>query len=149
MDFKTVPMTAAHIDEAVKAEEICFSVPLTKEGFERELSNENSHYLVAAGETVLGYIGVHEIAGEAYIHNIAVLPEYRRAGIGRALLESACDGARERGCEFITLEVRQSNAPAIALYEKCGFVKAGVRKNFYSKPAEDGVIYTRYFRGEV
>ena len=149
MNYKIVPMTEAHIDEAVKAEEICFSVPLTKEGFERELKNENSHYLVAAGEKVLGYIGVHEIAGEAYIHNIAVLPEYRRAGIGRAMLESACDGARERGCEFITLEVRQSNAPAIALYEKCGFAKAGVRKNFYSKPAEDGVIYTKYFRGEV
>jgi ribosomal-protein-alanine N-acetyltransferase len=83
--------------------------------------------------------------GECYILNIAVLPEHRRTGVAQILLGSAISGAKERGCEFITLEVRVSNTPAISLYEKNGFAVAGRRKSFYKHPDEDGIIMTRYF----
>ena len=56
------------------------------------------------------------------------------------------DGAKKRDCEFITLEVRESNSSAISLYEGAGFVKAGIRKNFYSNPPENAVLYTLLFK---
>jgi len=145
MDFEIVNLNKSHIDGIVKLEQTCFSSPWTREGIEEELSNPQAHFLAAESGEVLGYIGVQEIAGEAYITNIAVLPQYRRNGIAEALLNAAAGGAKERGCAFITLEVRVSNLPAIALYEKCGFEPAGRRKNFYANPAEDALIYTKFF----
>ena len=75
---------------------------------------------------MLGYIGVQEICGEAYITNVAVTSAARRCGVGRALLRAACGGAELRNCEFITLEVRVGNSPARALYESEGFTPVGV-----------------------
>ena len=88
---------------------------------------------------------MQEICGEAYITNVAVTSAERRCGVGRALLRAACGGAELRNCEFITLEVRVGNSPARDLYESEGFKPVGVRKNFYTRPQEDGVIYTKYF----
>jgi GNAT superfamily N-acetyltransferase len=68
-----------------------------------------------------GYIGVQEICGEAYITNVAVFANHRKNGVGRLLLKTAQNGARARKCEFITLEVRVSNVPAISLYESEGY----------------------------
>ena len=145
MNFEIVKMTAEHIPEIARLETECFSQPWSEKSLAEEIKNENSRFLVAVCEKVLGYIGVQEICGEAYITNIAVFGEYRKEGIGRTLLKAACGGAKERGCEFITLEVRESNSAAIALYESEGFEKAGIRKNFYSAPTENGIIYTKYF----
>lgn len=145
MNFEIVEMKAEHIYEVARLEIVCFSEPWSEKSLAEELKNENSHFLVAVSDKILGYIGVQEICGEAYITNVAVFGEYRNAGIGRALLKAACKGAKERNCEFITLEVRESNLAAIALYESEGFEKAGLRKNFYSNPTENGVIYTKYF----
>ena len=146
MIYTIVPMAPCHIDGVVKIENECFSSPWTKEGIEEELHNENSHFLVSLiGEEVAGYIGVQEICGESYITNIGVLPEYRRKGIAKSLLLSAITGSRERKCEFITLEVRESNFAAISLYESLNFERKGKRKNFYTNPAEDGIIYTLEF----
>ena len=145
MNFEIVGMKKEHVVEAARLEIVCFSSPWSENALAEELKNENSHFLAAVTDRVLGYIGVQEICGEAYITNVAVFDEYRKEGIGRALLNEACNGAKERGCEFITLEVRESNSAAISLYESEGFEKAGVRKNFYSSPTENGVIYTKYF----
>lgn len=145
MEFTLKKMSAEHVPQIAELEKECFSEPWSENALAEELTNENSHFLVAFTDRVAGYIGVQEICGEAYITNVAVFGEFRKLGIGRALLESACDGAKSRGCEFITLEVRESNLPAITLYESEGFEKAGVRKNFYSAPTENGVIYTKYF----
>ncbi len=145
MNFEIVEMKAEHIPDIARLEIVCFSSPWSEKSLSEELENENSHFLVAVSDKVLGYIGVQEICGEAYITNIAVFREYRACGIGRALLKSACSGAKERNCEFITLEVRESNVAAISLYESEGFEKAGIRKNFYSDPTENGIIYTKYF----
>lgn len=145
MNFEIVKMSAEHIPEIARLEAECFSQPWSENALSEELKNENSHFLAAVSDGVLGYIGVQEICGEAYITNVAVFGEYRKEGIGRKLLNEACNSAKERGCEFITLEVRESNSAAISLYESEGFEKAGVRKNFYSSPTENGVIYTKYF----
>ena len=145
MNFEIVKMRAEHIPEIARLEAECFSQPWSENALSEELKNENSHFLAAVSDRVLGYIGVQEICGEAYITNVAVFGEYRKEGIGRKLLNEACSGAKERGCEFITLEVRESNSAAISLYESEGFEKAGVRKNFYSSPPENGIIYTKNF----
>lgn len=150
MNFGIEKMNAEHISQIAQLEKECFSQPWSENALSEELSNENSHFLVAVSDCVMGYIGVQEICGEAYITNVAVFEEYRKSGVGRALLKAACDAAISRNCEFITLEVRESNATAISLYESAGFEKAGIRKNFYSSPIENGVIYTKYFsKGEM
>lgn len=145
MNYTIAEMKTEHIPEIARLEIVCFSSPWSESSLAEELKNENSHFLVAVSDKVLGYIGVQEICGEAYITNVAVFGEYRKCGVGRALLIKACEGAKNRGCEFITLEVRESNTPAISLYESEGFEKVGTRKNFYSAPTENGLIYTKYF----
>lgn len=145
MNYTIAEMKTEHIPEIARLEILCFSSPWSESSLAEELKNENSHFLVAVSDKIFGYIGVQEICGEAYITNIAVFGEYRKCGVGRALLDKACEGAKSRGCEFITLEVRESNTPAISLYESEGFEKVGIRKNFYSAPTENGLIYTKYF----
>ena len=81
---------------------------------------------------------------EGYITNVAVFPSCRRQGVAEALLHELLHRADEKKLAFVTLEVRASNAPAIALYEKNGFQPVGVRKNYYSAPTEDGVLMTNY-----
>lgn len=142
-----VPMSEEHIKEIAELEKISFSVPWSENGLRAELSNENAHFLTAVSDgKVLGYIGIHEICGEAYITNVAVFPEYRRLGIGETLIDSATIGAKLRNCEFISLEVRISNTPAIELYKKEGYNIVGQRKNFYSNPTEDAYIMTRVLK---
>ncbi len=142
-----VPMNDSHIRQIAELEKVSFSVPWSEDGLRSELANDTAHFLAALSENkVLGYIGVHEICGEAYITNVAVLPEYRRLGIGETLIDAATRGAQMRNCEFISLEVRISNVPAIELYKKEGYNIVGQRKNFYSNPTEDAYIMTRYLK---
>lgn len=138
-----LPMSSQHTEAIAQIEKQCFSAPWSQKAIEEELENSNAHFLsVVSNGRVLGYIGVHEVCGEAYIDNIAVDPQFRRLGIGEKLIKTAQQNAFERGCEFISLEVRKSNEAAIALYEKLGYQKAGERKNFYTAPTEDAVIMT-------
>lgn len=140
------PMTTEHIPQIALLEKECFSSPWSENALLEELDNPNSFFLAATENAELcGYIGVQEICGEAYITNIAVFEKHRGRGIGRALLRKACEDAKIRNCEFITLEVRKSNEKAISLYLSEGFEQAGIRKNFYSDPTEDGMIYTKFF----
>lgn len=141
-----IEMSEEHISQIAQLEKECFSVPWSEKSLSEELENPGSHFICAVEDgKLLGYIGVQEICGEAYITNIAVFSGFRGRGVGRALLCNACDGAKKRNCEFITLEVRKSNEAAISLYVSEGFEQAGIRKNFYSDPVEDGMIYTKYF----
>ena len=137
------PMEVSDIDGIAEIEKECFSAPWSRNGISEELDNENAHFLAAVCDNrVLGYIGVHEVCGEAYIDNIAVRSEYRQLGLGEKLLIAAQEGAFSRKCEFISLEVRKSNSAALSLYEKLGYEKVGERKNFYTDPQEDAVIMT-------
>lgn len=148
MTYKLVPMDRSHLGQIAQLERECFSSPWSEEMLAQELYNDNASYVVAQGEdgTVLGYAGLQVVLDEGYIDNVAVRPDCRRQGIASALL-----GAFERFAQahlaFLTLEVRASNTPAIALYEAHGFVREGVRKNYYTNPREDAVIMTRRFEG--
>ena len=92
------------------------------------------------GEELLGYVGVKCVLDEAYISNVAVKKEMKRQGIGDILISSLKEELKDFA--FISLEVRKSNAPAIALYEKHGFKIISELKNYYSAPKEDALIMT-------
>lgn len=144
LSAEIVPMKSEFVPQIAEIEKLCFSTPWTESAIAEELHNDVAHFIAAVCDgKVLGYIGVHEVCGEAYIDNIAVHPDYRRLGLGEKILREAERGAVERNCEFISLEVRKSNNLAIALYEKQGYNIAGERKNFYSSPVENGLIMTK------
>jgi ribosomal-protein-alanine N-acetyltransferase len=138
-----VPMRACDTSGVAQIERKCFSRPWSEQALREELVNPNARFFVALvnGQAV-GYGGMHCVCGECYIDNIAVLPQFRRLGIGEKLLNRLCRQAVWENSIFLTLEVRASNQAAIELYEKYGFTQRGVRKNFYSDPVEDGLIYT-------
>ena len=126
--------------EIVKIEETCFSVPWSESSVRESLQNENSYfYLALCNDVAIGYMGLQIFSGEGYVTNVAVMPEYRRQGIARALLETAM----KNEMDFISLEVRESNAPAIALYASLGFETVGIRPKFYREPTENALIMTR------
>ncbi|MEE1502972.1 MAG: ribosomal protein S18-alanine N-acetyltransferase [Acutalibacteraceae bacterium] len=145
MDLEIKKMTASHIEEIAKLEKECFSSPWSEDGLKSELDNNFARFFVAfSGETIAGYIGSHNVLGEVYITNVAVFPEFRRNGVGKALVELLANEMKAENADFVTLEVRKSNQNAISLYEKCGFQKVGERRNFYEKPIEDAILMT-YF----
>ena len=132
-----LPMTEAYAPGAARLDQITFpGEAWSEEAFLREARTPTSFYVVAVlGEEVVGFAG--------YITNIAVAESCRRQGLGRAMLSALIDHCRESGASFLTLEVRQSNAPAIALYESMGFLPEGRRKNFYRQPTEDAILMTK------
>ena len=139
-------MTAACIDAVAAIEAECFSHPWSKKSLEESLEKENSLFLVAVeDEKVIGYVGMEVIVDEGYIFNVAVSADYRRRGVGYALVRELVTYSMKNSLCFITLEVRESNSSAISLYSKFGFIKAGERKNYYSDPTENAVIMTKYF----
>lgn len=131
---------APHIAELEKE---CFSDPWSQNAI-REAAEYGTVFLVAEHKNeILGYLGMKPVLDEGYISNVAVTSSARGKGIGSALLEKLTSYAKENGIKTISLEVRPSNAPAIALYEKFGYKQVGRRKNFYSHPTEDGLILTK------
>lgn len=139
--------TERHIADIALIEQVSFSVPWSENALREELLNPNAHFFsaVCGGKTV-GYVGSYSVLGEFYITNIAVLPEYRKKGIGERLLCALIDLCRSENALFLTLEVRKSNSAAVCLYEKLGFISVGERKNFYEMPTEDALLYTLNFR---
>lgn len=139
-------MTSAHIDGVCKIEEACFAHPWSRQSVESELANENSVFIVAVeGEKVIGYIGMSVVIDEGYIFNVAVNADFRRKGVGTALINELVTYGKKNNLCFITLEVRESNQAAISLYSDFGFIRVGERKNYYSDPAENAILMTKYF----
>ena len=145
MKLEIKKMTESHIEEIARLEKECFSSPWSENGLKTELDNKFARFYVAlSGEKIAGYIGSHNVLGEVYITNVAVFPEFRRNGVGKALVDFLVDEMKAENADFVTLEVRKSNMNAISLYEKCGFERVGERKGFYEKPVEDASLMT-YF----
>ena len=146
MSVQIVPMNADHMEELEKLEKICFSRPWSRKMLAEELENQCAAFLVAQDSItgqVMGYAGLLVMADEGYITNVAVFPEYRRQGVAAKLISVFENFARGNKLAFLTLEVRPSNAAAIALYEGFGFREAGRRKNYYDLPKEDALILTK------
>ena len=135
----------ADVGSIAEIETLCFAHPWSEEDLLGGFQNF-THYFVAEAEgELLGYCGMQVIAGEGYITNVAVRPEYRRQGIAGELLRVFRRFAEGNHMAFLTLEVRDSNASARALYTKHGFKEVGVRKNYYDHPKEDAIIMTLEF----
>ena len=134
-------MKQEHIGQIAALEAACFSAPWSEKSVESELTNPLSLWLVAVdGDVVAGYVGSQTVMGEADMMNLAVGQAYRRQGIGRRLVEELVRHLRSAGTHSLTLEVRASNDPAIALYNNMGFLQVGKRPNYYSSPKEDALI---------
>lgn len=134
-------MTKDQIFQIGSLEKACFSDPWSERSIASELDNPLSLWLVALDEgRVAGYIGSQTVLGESDMMNLAVSPEYRRQGIGRALVNALTDRLRQLGSHSVSLEVRASNLPACQLYESLGFTQVGLRKGYYEKPREDARI---------
>lgn len=134
------PMNHADLDAVLAIERASFPAPWHREHFEHEISAAYSFPFVAEqDDIIMGYVCVMSLFEEAQILDIAVAPELRGRGVARRLLEYAILVAREKGAEVLALEVRASNGAAITLYERCGFVRTGVRVKYY-EGRDDAVL---------
>lgn len=141
MAFEILPMTAEDISQVAALEQACFSDPWPQSVLAQELENGLSLWLAAKqGGEVLGYVGSQSVLDEADMMNLAVQETARRQGIAKALVCALCRKLSEKGVQSLTLEVRDSNEPAIRLYEALGFTQVGKRPNYYFHPKEDARI---------
>ena len=108
--------------------------------------DQRVHFVAEVDGRIIGHGGIALLAGDAHITSIAVDPTKQRRGYGQAVLTRLIDAACENECDGITLEVRASNAAAIALYEAAGFTSAGVRRGYYQNNGEDAVIMWKDLR---
>ena len=140
MTIEIKKATVNDVAEILKIENVCFSTPWSERSIKESLENENSHFYLAYIENELaGYMGAQIFSGEGYVTNVATLPEFRRKGVAKALIERTL----ENEPDFLTLEVRESNTPAINLYKSLGFVEVGTRPKFYRSPEENAILMTR------
>ncbi len=127
-------------------EKQCFSEPWSASAVQDFLGyNFNSILCAVIDGKISGYVSFTFIPDEIEIQNVAVVPELRRKGIADAIMLALDGYAADRSAEKISLEVRVSNFAAISLYQKHGFLKTDVRKNFYRHPTEDACVMIKEF----
>lgn len=138
------PMRQEDVAELVKIEQNIFSIPWTEQNFADLLTRNYCLYLVAEESgKIVGFAGLTILGNEGDIDKVMVCEGCRGKGVASYLMETLLAEAFQRGVQEFTLEVRVSNAAAIRLYEKYGFVSEGVRPRFYDKPVEDAMIMWR------
>ena len=135
-------MDLSDIEDILVVEKLSFSIPWSRDSFEKEIVDNNlATYLVAkVNEKAVGYIGMWKVLNEGHITNVAVHPEFRHQGIGDQLVSELLSLCEKENIDLVTLEVRKSNQNAIRLYEKHGFVAEGIRKAYYQDNKEDAII---------
>ena len=138
------PMYSDDIDQVEKIEQTVFSVPWSAKSFADACSNPDNVYLVCDIDGIIaGYCGMWTVLGEGNITNMAVSPDYRRKGIAEALMMGLHAEGRKKNVSTFFLEVRESNAGAISLYQKMGYKEIGKRKRFYERPVEDALVMSK------
>ena len=137
---------SADLEAMFEIEQACIADPWSMAAFESSFAANGALFLAAEAENgeVCGFVTANAVLDEISIYNIAVKEGFRRFGIASALISELEKSEPYR----IDLEVRESNASAIALYEKCGFEQVGMRKNFYAKPTENAVLMTKFMNKE-
>lgn len=131
------------IDAIVRVENACFSTPWSIDAIKHEIcENKLADFMIACYEenNIIGYIGIWTLLDECQINKIAVMPEKRKIGIGKTILNHVIELTRDMGVKSWYLEVRESNTAAQALYRSAGFSSVGTRKNYYINPVEDAVL---------
>ena len=140
---KPVVLTEAHLPSVAALEKVCFSEPWSESALKLLCHNAGVGVVIPAAEgedTARAYAGMTAVLDEGSITNVAVRPDQRRNGYGRAVVLALLALAKERGVTDVYLEVRVSNEAAIALYRSLGFLTVGTRKNFYKLPTEDAYV---------
>ena len=137
-------MTQFDLAGVLRIERISFPTAWTPESYLREIHNVNSYYMVARYQgTVVGYAGMWVIQDEAHVSTIAVAPEYRRRGLGEALMRHLMVTARSRHAILMTLEVREHNLIAQTLYRKLGFQTHSFLPHYYGDTGENAYVMRR------
>jgi [ribosomal protein S18]-alanine N-acetyltransferase len=139
-------MAREDLDAVMEIERCSFPQPWSPGLFLHELKVPFSKTILAhmsnGSRDLLGYVCRWLVGDEVHILNLAVRPDRRHSGVGRALVELVVQEAEERGASMVTLEVRRDNTAAMALYRGFGFSERGVRRNYYGR-GEDAVIMSR------
>ena len=134
-------MQLEDLDQIMAIEQVCFPTAWPRQVFEMELKSPRSFTRVSKlGDMVVGYVVAWTVYDEGHILNIAVLPEFRRMGIGEDLMTDCLDYFSRRHAKYALLEVRTSNIGAIKLYEKLGFNSIGIRRGYYNDTGEDALV---------
>lgn len=142
-------MCEEDLEQVSRLEEETFSMPWSISAFRDMVNHPDAYYFVAVEDKkICGTCGIRNLSGEGELTNVAVRKEYRGCGLGQRLIAEALLEAQKAGMQAFTLEVRKSNAAAIHVYEKLGFVSEGIRPGFYEKPVEDAVIMWKRLPGE-
>lgn len=146
--IRIVRSDASHIDGIYEIEKAVFATPWSRQSLYQDIvENMLAFYVTAISEEdehVVGYGGMWMVEDEAHITNIAVHRDYRRWGIGSAIIETLIDKCEKLGIRYMSLEVRVSNKIARQLYQKYGFQVEGIRKRYYSDNHEDAYIMWKY-----
>ena len=143
LKISITPLTKADIDEVDEIACKAYGAHhWSKDSFYSELQNKLAQYYIARLEdnTIAGFAGYWCIIDEAHITTIAVAPEFFRRHIGEALLKAMLEDCYSKKVKYLTLEVRESNMPAISMYQKYGFQSFGVRKGYYQDNNESALI---------
>ena len=145
--MEIVKMNEAHVASVAAIEKECFGVDAWSEkSVASELTNQLSLWLVAVdGDRVAGYVGSQTVCDETDMMNVAVTADFRRRGIGEKLVNALVEELKAMDSRCLTLEVRASNTPAQAMYEKLGFTEIGRRPRYYQNPKEDALILRKDF----
>ena len=143
-DVQIKQLSAEHISGAAELEVLCFSEPWSEKSLELLLGNNAIGFAAVLPDgRVAAYGGMLTVLDEGQITNIATASEFRRQGLGRCIMSALEDYARENGIFYLSLEVRESNLAARALYSSLGWTEKGVRKNFYKLPTENAVVMAK------
>ncbi len=142
--YSVEPLTGPEDLEGVLAvEDASFTNPWTREMYDWELRDPERCriYVARSGtERVVAFCSLWLIVDEIHINNVAVLPAHRGRGVGYLLMSHVLREGARAGARRATLEVRDSNVPALRLYERLGFVVEGRRRAYYCNPVEDALI---------
>ncbi|MBQ8545692.1 MAG: ribosomal protein S18-alanine N-acetyltransferase [Clostridia bacterium] len=139
LNIESISKKDAHCVAKIESE--CFSTPFKESDILEYIDNPIWHFFVAKDEgKLVGYISFTRILDECQIVNIATTKKARCKGVGTALINALLDFAKKNGVKKLFLEVRESNASAINLYKKFGFLAVGVSKNHYSLPVENAIL---------
>lgn len=144
MKMEIKELTIAHAQAVYDVLSASFSSPWSVETITALLQSENAVCFGAfEGEALVGYAALEWVLDEGSLTDIAVLPTFRRKGISKLLMSELVAKAQIKKLQFVTLEVRQSNTPAISLYESYGFERVGKRPSYYRNPVEDAILMTK------
>lgn len=146
LEITICPMTEDDLEQVLSIEQRSFPHPWLRQHFIDELNSPYALPLSAfdGSGLLVGYICPMQLLDEGHILNVAVDPDLRGSGAGRMLVQQVLDDCRAAGASFVSLEVRESNLPAITLYRKMGFVEMGKRKRYYEN-GEDALMMEYIF----